>query len=161
MCDGTEIRTRMAQLSFSGAAASAHYPFLRTYGWYEVCGAELVAHFAPVHEGDNHDDTARKTASTTTTMPPDTYSVAECATVHSLQFVLLRSANIDIESSAYQSVAASLGVEIPHLAELAKTVALAPPALAAVATIQKRNIVAGAEVLLGASQLGLCNSMRI
>jgi hypothetical protein len=141
----------LAQLSFRGAAASAHYPFLRTFGWYEVCGADLVAHFAhhQVSAGDSDGNAATMKATLPDDLPPDTYTVGERATVKSLQFTL-SDANTVTCSQEEQSVAASLGVEMPHVSALATTVALSPPALTTVTTIQKRAIAAAAKALLGA-----------
>lgn len=143
----------MAQLSFRGSSASAYYPFLRTFGCYEVRDAELAAHFSPVGENDGDDDAAEAMVTENATdMPPATYTIGEDAIVQTLQFVLSNASSVAAKSLGGQSVAASLGAEMPHVLALAKTVPLAAPALSAVATIQKRAIAAGAKALLGASQ---------
>lgn len=155
LSNGTETRRHLAQLSFRGPAATAHYPFMRTFGCYEVCGAELVAFFAPVGEGEGDDDDAAEAMATENAgdLPPATYTVGKDATVQTLQFVLSSTASVATESQEGQSVAASLGADMPHVSALAKTVSLAESALSVIAAIQKRAIAAGGDALLGTSQL--------
>ena len=108
-----------------------------------------MAHFAPP-SGNTRDNEAKAMGTTgVNELPPDTYIVGQKATVQSLQFVPFDSAGADTGIITGQSVASSLGVEMPHVEELATTAKLSSAALNYVIAVQKRVIVASADALLG------------